>query len=1120
MAVCISLFLSTPNPAFSQTGNEHIRHFTSRDGISNSFIWKMVQDHHGFIWTAGSMGIERFDGTTFTLYAHNPQDSHSIPSGEVRALLERADGTFWVGASSGLAMFDPSTELAWRLKTAQADSLPDFQNVWGIREDENRNIWAGSAHGLYFIPNQDFRADTIDARFFMLNPERQTALFIRDIEIIDENRLLVGTNSGLHIFSRDDETFTRVHSDDDEVQAMLSSETWQLMTDRSGTIWISTFQGLAVWRDGADAPEPVNRFTNSDLDLAGEMIQSVFEDEEGLIYVGTAFNGAFILDPETMEITRYRRGANDALFLAEDDVHYFMKDPDGNYWFGYHYSGMSVMYRELWDYTFSLPDETQERSQRVNQIRALYLDSYGNSWYSTNAGVLFRSADGTETELFLPPAFAQSGLLRDVQIYLMIEVNGFVFASTFTELLAFDIENRSMRRIDLPFESSELGMPQYHNNHLYTGADGVGLVIVSLDDFSVTTFPNIYNDPERPTSPIMQPVVDIEGNIWVYDFAFTLPFSWMIYLFDPETRTFNQDGFQSPAFQTFTSRPSPSLTEPGVVWVTSERGLLKQNFITRENEFFLSNNAEVAAMSNFLISTDSDGYVWLGGMTHLLRFDPITGNVNTFHPEAARRPLFMLMQPQLLDGRMAAVGDGGYITFNPNEMLEERSATFMHITEIRSGTNITNLLYEPLDPRGFDSGSGNITLSFVALNYRSPASTRYRYRLIGHHDEWIEIGAQNQVYLANLRPGSYTFEVQSRSASGNFGESTASLSFTIRPPWWQTLPAYIFFALLIAGGIVATDRVQRRRVIMKERERAREKELEQAREIEKAYHRLELAHENLKSAQQQLVQQEKLASLGQLTAGIAHEIKNPLNFVNNFSEITIEMVDEIGTEMEALEKLKNGAAGKPFETISSILVDVRSNLQKIYEHGSRADAIVRSMLLHSRGGSGRMEPTDLNAVIREYVNLAYHGMRAAKDPISVQIELDLDEAAGLVPLIAEDFSRVILNLCNNAFDAMRDKLNQPEAAPYKPKLTVRTKVKDDAIIIYISDNGPGIPAALRDKIMQPFFTTKKGTLGTGLGLSITHDIVKAHGGQLSVDSEPGSSTTFTITLSKNEEAKL
>jgi signal transduction histidine kinase len=274
--------------------------------------------------------------------------------------------------------------------------------------------------------------------------------------------------------------------------------------------------------------------------------------------------------------------------------------------------------------------------------------------------------------------------------------------------------------------------------------------------------------------------------------------------------------------------------------------------------------------------------------------------------------------------------------------------------------------------------------------------------------------------------------------------------------------------------------------------------------------RAEDALTELRATQEQLVQQEKLASLGQLTAGIAHEIKNPLNFVNNFSSISVELVDE------AIEEMNKPSPELRTGEISQLLSDVKINLTRVIEHGTRADGIVKSMLHHSRGGSGKSEPTDLNALTKEYVNLAFHGMRAGKNPINVGIEFDLDESTGKALLVAEDFSRVIVNICQNAFDAMREKVTAGEGGAnqgsYVPKLSIRSRRNAQRITLEIEDNGPGIPDAIRDKVLQPFFTTKKGTQGTGLGLSITHDIVKAHRGDLNIERNGSNGATFTIGL--------
>ncbi len=278
---------------------------------------------------------------------------------------------------------------------------------------------------------------------------------------------------------------------------------------------------------------------------------------------------------------------------------------------------------------------------------------------------------------------------------------------------------------------------------------------------------------------------------------------------------------------------------------------------------------------------------------------------------------------------------------------------------------------------------------------------------------------------------------------------------------------------------------------------------------------LEQSLKDLQLVRKQLLQQEKLASLGQLTAGIAHEIKNPLNFINNFSELSIELIQEIKDELEKLGESKILKDG------NLILQNIEANLAKIKQHGTRADDIVKSMLKHSRG-TGQRQPTDLNALIKEYMNMSYHGMRAGPNRISVEINLELDNKLGEVVVNPEEMSRVFINLFNNAFDAMGKKQEavggKGETGSYEPKLTVRSYQNGGNAIVEVEDNGPGIPEEIKDKILQPFFTTKKGTEGTGLGLSITNDIVKAHDGTINIKSRNGNSTIFLITIPIKQNA--
>ena len=265
--------------------------------------------------------------------------------------------------------------------------------------------------------------------------------------------------------------------------------------------------------------------------------------------------------------------------------------------------------------------------------------------------------------------------------------------------------------------------------------------------------------------------------------------------------------------------------------------------------------------------------------------------------------------------------------------------------------------------------------------------------------------------------------------------------------------------------------------------------------------KLQQTLDQLKSTQSQLVQAEKMASLGELTAGIAHEIQNPLNFVNNFSEVSTELVKEMVQEVEK---------GNTDE-VNAIANDLVQNLEKINHHGQRASDIVKGMLQHSRSSSGVKEPTDINALVDEYLRLAYHGLRAKDKTFNATMKTDFDATIGNISIIPQDIGRVILNLITNAFYVVNEKSKQG-IAEYAPTVSVDTKKVNHQVEIRVTDNGNGIPPQILDKIFQPFFTTKPTGQGTGLGLSLSYDIVKAHGGEIKIESAQGHGTTFSILL--------
>jgi two-component system, NtrC family, sensor kinase len=272
-------------------------------------------------------------------------------------------------------------------------------------------------------------------------------------------------------------------------------------------------------------------------------------------------------------------------------------------------------------------------------------------------------------------------------------------------------------------------------------------------------------------------------------------------------------------------------------------------------------------------------------------------------------------------------------------------------------------------------------------------------------------------------------------------------------------------------------------------------------ELSKQKEELQNTLTDLKAAQAQLIQAEKMASLGELTVGIAHEIQNPLNFINNFSEVNIELIAELKEEIDKGN----------IEDVKMVADNIEQNEQKINHHGKRADAIVKGMLQHSRASTGKKEPTDINALADEYLRLSYHGLRAKDKDFNANFTTHFDNGIGEIEVVSQDIGRVLLNLYNNAFYSVNEKKKRVNG-PYEPTVSVTTKRVGVKVELAVRDNGTGIPQKVLDKIYQPFFTTKPTGQGTGLGLSLSYDIIKAHGGELNVETKEGEYAEFKILL--------
>jgi len=512
-----------------------------------------------------------------------------------------------------------------------------------------------------------------------------------------------------------------------------------------------------------------------------------------------------------------------------------------------------------------------------------------------------------------------------------------------------------------------------------------------------------------------------------------------------------------------------------------------------------------------ILGDEKNHTLWLSTFDGLCKFNMETGQTNTYSiADGIQSQLFADgSYLKTKNGLFVFGGSNGITLFNPENINRSSLPPRVMITDLKlfnktiipGQSKILKKSITETSEITLAYNQNNITLDFIALHYADPAKNNIAYKMENYDIDWRIVGNQHEAFYPQLPPGKYLFRVKAANNNGVWNEEGAILKITVLSPWWQSAWAYGAYGLILLALGFLGNKYMRHRLLSQEREKNRERELAQAKEIEKAYHKLEETHEALKATQSQLIQSEKMASLGELTAGIAHEIQNPLNFINNFSEINTELIDELN------EGIKKGN----LDEVKSIAQDIRENESKINHHGKRADAIVKGMLQHSRVSTGQKEPVDINALVDEYIRLSYHGLRAKDKSFNATLKSELDQSLGHIQLIPQDIGRVVLNLLNNAFFSVSEKAKQ-NIPGFEPTVTVTTKNMGDKVRVSVRDNGMGIPAGIRDKIFQPFFTTKSSGQGTGLGLSLSYDIIKAHGGEIGVDSKPDEYTVFNIDL--------
>jgi signal transduction histidine kinase/streptogramin lyase len=826
--------------------------------------------------------------------------------------------------------------------------------------------------------------------------------------------------------------------------------------DGNGNLWICTDNGLNKLNKDRNYFIAYFHKPNDAYSLSSNYIVSLSFDQEGVLWAGTLNGKLNKTELHHKAFGLNRKDSNNINSLSSNQVTTIVEDSSGIVWIGTYGGGLNRWNRKTNQFTHFRHDPANSKSLRYDAIHAILKDRHERLWICNGDALSLLTKQTGEFIHYNTNASNYTNLEQSMIFSITQDSEGLIWLGTANGIKTFNEATGAFKHYYYhPGDST--GISDYTAITIYADSRDniwVGYGSIATDRYSKKTgrFTHYKHDP-RDTNSISSNIVnsfyeDAKGNLWMGTTAGGLCY------FD----------YQTQKFKTYTDKQG------------------------------LQNNTV------FSIVEDTNGFLWLGTQNGLSRFDPGTKLFTNYTYKDGLQSNFFAAGNRSkgsgfkgADGTLYFGGENGFNFFNPTEIKANSYLAPIVITQFQLFDKLVKGANE-LSEIVLDYDENYFSFEFSSLSYYSPAKNQYAYILEGVDKEWVHSGSRHYVGYTNIDPGKYVFKVKGTNSDGVWNEKGTNISIIINPPWWRTWWAYAFYGACIIAAIFLLDRYQRKRLINKEREQTRERELQQAHEIEKAY-------EELKSTQAQLIQREKMASLGELTAGIAHEIQNPLNFVNNFSEVNNELISELVDEVE-----KGNT-----EEVKAIATDIKQNLEKINHHGRRADAIVKGMLQHSRTSTGQKEPTDINILTDEYLRLSYHGLRAKDKSFNATLKTDYDKSIGNINIVPQEIGRVLLNLFNNAFYTVNEK-KKLQPVDYEPTVSISTKKLNDKIEISVKDNGNGIPQNIVDKIFQPFFTTKPAGEGTGLGLSLSYDIIKAHEGELKVETKEGKGSEFIIQL--------
>lgn len=1096
-------------------------------GLSQTTARAFLQDRTGFMWIGTQDGLNRYDGYTFRVYLPNPDDPHSLAANGVSALMQDSAGAIWVGTIAGLSRYDPESDLFesfYRDPNNRASLSND--GVIALHQDRRGLIWIGTLGGLTtFDPATNTfrrRGETSD------DPIRGMGQEIRHISESDDGTLWFATNHGLGRYSPDEDRF-RLYDREQLPRENVSS----LALAEDGRLWIGTDGGGLGLLD--PQTDHLTVYTNDPSDttsLASNEVSSVLVDRQGRVWAGTELDGVSLFNPSTQAFQTFAHDMDVPGSLSDDRVAALYEDASGGLWVGTLSGGANIHHPYRFVFTSHLADPAESVNSGANYVRSFLRMEDGTVWVgSQGGGITVQDDQGNVLKRYRNNPDDPSTLADNAVYSIFRSSDGRIWVGTSGGWVhRYDPATDGFQRIRADTSEASVlntrAVVEDGRGGMWAGVQGGGVVELSPETGEVLArYGTNPNDPDAlESNRIYDMIPDGDEGLWIATYEGGL--NWM----DLDTRTF-------VAYQQNPNDPT-SISSDNVLYLytdsrsrlwagTSGGGL---NLLDREASTFHRIDRSDGLPNNMVygILEDSEGHFWLSTNMGLTRYIHETGDIRSFDvvDGLQSREFNGGAAYEDDDGTMFFGGIAGYNVFHPDSILDDPNPPKIALTnfllfnrEVRPSADASQK--SPLKKAITVAEEVILThrdyvlsFEFAALSFVNPEMNQYAYRMDGLEDEWNYVNDRRFVTYTTLAPGKYTFRVKAAGSNGIWNEEGVSLAVTVLPPFWATWWFRVGLLALV-GAITAT--------ILRYRIRAVEAhnallEVEVARrtdQLAQVNQALEKEMSEREQMEVELRHAQKLEAVGQLAAGIAHEINTPMQFIGDSVGFLKDAFEDLMTFAQTMKGL---ALAPPSlgegETLEEKVAqaEAEADLDFIQEElpgaitetlggVERVAQIVAAMKAFAHPGDPEAAPADLNGAIHNTLAVARNEYRPY-----AEVELDLLEDMPMVTCHLGDLNQVFLNLIVNAAHAIAD-------SGKRGLIRVSTSIDGDDAVVAISDDGGGIPPHVQDRIFDPFFTTKEVGRGSGQGLAIAHSIVtENHHGKLYFETSPGDGTTFYVRL--------